>query len=407
MRVAYYSPLPPEPSGIADYSAVLLSALRGRVDVRVASRGRRPPRADVACYHIGNAPEAHGWILHVAQRRPGLVVLHERTLHHLVAGMTLANGRGDQYIEALERDAGVPGRLLGYGVVTGRVPSPWESAPDLLPLTREVFAPAKDHGLVVHSQQLADWVRAAGFTGPVHRIPHFAWPAPEVRPEAIDGAPVIGTFGHLDPWRRLPQILAAFAELRAVHPRARLLLVGEEAKGVELGLEVERLRLGDSVIRTGRVSEERLWALYAASDVCVTLRSPTMGAVSGSAMRALSLGRPLVVTAAGAFDELPDDVVVKVASGEGEVAALAETFIRLVDDPEARARLTEAAVEHVQRHHALDRVADAYVAAFEVAAGGRAVDDALVRAVSRAAADVRLDDASSLGVALREVGVGP
>ena len=31
MKVAYYSPLPPERSGIADYSTLLLSALRERL----------------------------------------------------------------------------------------------------------------------------------------------------------------------------------------------------------------------------------------------------------------------------------------------------------------------------------------------------------------------------------------
>ncbi len=42
VRVAYYSPLPPERSGIADYSALLLPALKQRMDVEVA-RPRRPP----------------------------------------------------------------------------------------------------------------------------------------------------------------------------------------------------------------------------------------------------------------------------------------------------------------------------------------------------------------------------
>src|SRR5512133_52662 len=52
MRVAYYSPMPPSRSGIADYSALLLPALRRRIDVRVARR-RLPllRRTDVALYH--------------------------------------------------------------------------------------------------------------------------------------------------------------------------------------------------------------------------------------------------------------------------------------------------------------------------------------------------------------------
>ena len=65
MKVAYFSPMPPEASGIADYSALLLPALREHVEVEVVKRGaKRPPRdTDLAVYHIGNNPEAHGWIL--------------------------------------------------------------------------------------------------------------------------------------------------------------------------------------------------------------------------------------------------------------------------------------------------------------------------------------------------------
>ena len=93
MKVAYYSPLPPSRSGIADYSALLLPALRDRIDVVVAERGKRAPDADIALYHVGNDPDEHGWIVDALRRRPGVVVLHEFVLHHLISGITL--GRGD------------------------------------------------------------------------------------------------------------------------------------------------------------------------------------------------------------------------------------------------------------------------------------------------------------------------
>ena len=107
MRVAYYSPLPPERSGIADYSALLLPALSRLVDVDVVRRGRtRPVAADVALYHVGNDPDAHGWIVEALRRRPGVIVLHEFVLHHLVSGITLARGDVEGYARALEREAG-------------------------------------------------------------------------------------------------------------------------------------------------------------------------------------------------------------------------------------------------------------------------------------------------------------
>src|SRR5262249_31291077 len=104
VRVAYYSPLPPSRSGIPGYSALLLPGLERLVGVRVGRPGRlrRPPQADVALYHIGNDPEAHGWIVEALRRRPGIVVLHDFVLHHLVAGLTLGRGDWKGYLDALE-----------------------------------------------------------------------------------------------------------------------------------------------------------------------------------------------------------------------------------------------------------------------------------------------------------------
>jgi hypothetical protein len=99
VKVAYYSPFPPERSGIADYSALLVPELRKRLDVQVVKRGRtRPPRGtDLSLYHVGNNPDAHAWIVDALGRRRGVVVLHDFVLHHLIGGMTIGRGEPDGY----------------------------------------------------------------------------------------------------------------------------------------------------------------------------------------------------------------------------------------------------------------------------------------------------------------------
>src|SRR5262249_39704913 len=140
----------------------------------------------------------------------------------------------------------------------------------------------------------------------------------------------------------------AFAEVRAAHPRARLLLVGAEAPGFDLTGRLDRLGLdGDGVVREPYVEEERLWSLMAARDAIVLLRAPTMGETSGSAIRALALGKPLVVSDVGWFAELPDGVAFKLPVGEGEVAALSAALGRLAE-PGVAARMGEAAQSHVR-----------------------------------------------------------
>jgi hypothetical protein len=148
--VAYYSPLPPSRSGIADYSALLLPALEQRVDVVVAKPGGRRPSADIALYHIGNDPEAHGWIVDALREKPGVVVLHEFVLHHLIAGITLGRGDARGYFDAMERELGVVGRLLALGVADNLLPLLWETQPERFPLSGVVLDLA--HGMIVHSR---------------------------------------------------------------------------------------------------------------------------------------------------------------------------------------------------------------------------------------------------------------
>ncbi|MFL6011402.1 MAG: glycosyltransferase family 4 protein, partial [Gaiellaceae bacterium] len=403
MRVAYYSPLPPERSGIADYSALLLPALEQLVEVDVVRRGRtRPVAADVALYHVGNDPEAHGWIVDALRRRPGVVVLHEFVLHHLVAGLTIGRKDGPGYLAAMERDAGVPGRLVAHGVLDGRVAPPWETRPDEFPLTREVLDLAT--ALIVHSHYVESEAEQAGFSGPIWRIPHPAWPTPTVEPAQVDGRPVFGCFGHLNASKRIPQLLEAFAVARRRHPNAKLLLVGPASPR----FDAKRL-VGEGVERIDYVDEQRLWSLVAACDACISLRAPTMGETSGSVIRALSLGRPLVVSDFGSFSELPDDVALKIPVDEDEIPALATALELLASSEPTQLAMSDAARSYVAREHDLGRVAHEYAAALEEAAGGAAVADAVVADVARAAAEIGIEPgtpfAAELSGRLDELGL--
>ena len=86
MKVGFFSPLPPAPTGVSDYSAALLTALRKHGEVEVAASD-----ADVALYHVGNNL-LHREIYDRALARPGVVVLHDAVLQHFFLG-TLDDSR--------------------------------------------------------------------------------------------------------------------------------------------------------------------------------------------------------------------------------------------------------------------------------------------------------------------------
>ena len=411
MRVALFSPMPPERSGISDYSELLLPSLRERCEIVVAKRGaKKPPRGtDVCVYHIGNNPDAHGWIVEGLRRTPGVVVLHDFVLHHLVAGLTIGRRDGHGYLDAMEREGGVVGRLLGHAVLDKRIPPLWENRPEDFHLAGEVLGLAT--GLIVHSHYVRDRSRAAGYEGPIWVVPHPAFPVPPLPAVDVRGEPLFGSFGNVNASKRVPQLLEAFARVRAQRSESRLLLVGATSPGFDLDRRLQRLGLdGAGIEREGYVEESRLWQLMAAADAHVNLRSPTMGETSGTAIRALSLGKPLIVSDVGWFSELPDDVALKIPVDEQEIGTLEAALELLATRPDVRSAMGRAALELARGRHDVDRVAEQYVAAFEQAAGGRIVDDAVLREVSETAASVGIApdsvEARELAARLAEVDLG-
>ena len=410
MKVAYYSPLPPERSGIADYSAHLLPALERRIEVQVVRRRRRRAArgTDIALYHVGNNPDAHAWIVEALRRRPGVVVLHDVVLHHLVAGMTVGHGRSEGYLDAMQRDSGVVGRLLAHGVIDGLVEPLWERRAADFPLTMWVVEKAP--GIIVHSHYAEERLRELGYAGAVWRIPMPAWPVSAEAPVAPREDPVFGCFGHLTPAKQIPQLLDAFARLHARRPGARLVLAGSAPAGFDVDLMIANRQLGDAVVRHGYLNEDELWREISAADVLVNLRSPTMGETSAMVVRALSVGKPLVVNDLGWFSELPDAVALKVPADEQETNALDDALETLAADPGLRERMASAAVELARTEHDLEHAADLYVAALEEAAGLESVERAVVRDVATAAAELDVDpdspELSDVAGRLRDAGLG-
>ena len=376
MKVAYLSPLPPERSGVADYSALLLPALREHVEVEVISpRSRdRAAEADVSLYHVGNDAELHGWIVEELQRRPGVVVLHDVVLHHLVVGLTLARGDQAAYLAAVERAGGARARDQAEQALAGVGEPLWETRPHELPLLELVL----DHatGVIVHSRHAEERVRASGYEGAVQRVAMPAWPAPPTTPAELPRAApfVVASLGKLNAAKRVPQLLHAFARVRERVPGA-LLVLGEVEPRLNLDARLEALGLerGRDVLESGRTAERDLWALLARADVSVSLRWPTMGETSGIAVRALALGRPLVVSDVGWFSELPDEVAAKVAVDEWEVDLLAAVLELLAGDERLRERMGVAARAHAEEEHSLRLAAAAYAAALAQAVDLQAV----------------------------------
>ena len=350
MKVTMFTPLPPARTGVAHYASMLIPALRKHVDLD-ASDGQR-------IYQLGNNPH-HTSIYQEAMRVPGVIVLHDIVLHHLVVEMTLAQGDVEGYVDALRANHGEAGAAWARGRAAGLHS---EMGNFLLPAS--VVVANHSRAVIVHNQWAADRLRSLGVTTPIHVVPHPYEPQADARARRDEIRTrhgfrpedrVIGFFGFLTSAKRAEVVLAA-----AEKARARLLIVGEAAPNIDIAT-------------TGYVDEADFGAYFAAVDRLVNLRYPSAGETSGTLIRAFEAGKPVAVSDYAQVAEYPDDCVVKIPFGEGEVDALADFFVRELADPSAAQR------RWLEENAAMEKTVAGYLAALD---GGEGEDAAVRREVA-------------------------
>lgn len=260
MRVAWFSPWPPQPTGVAGRSAELVPLLAARghaIDVfvdgrhvlvdRTASADAPSPghvrvldaheflwrqlrgAYELPVYQVGNSSR-HAFLWPYLFRWPGLVVLHDARLHHARGECLLLNKRTADYrAEHIWSHPGTSPDLAELGVhgFSGVYYYQW-------PMTRAVVDSARLVG--VHARGAIAELQAAwpdrqfeyvalgeGRDTPVEpaRLAEVraGWTVPA-------DAVVYGLFGGLTEEKRVDATLAGFAAARPRAPQARLVLAG-------------------------------------------------------------------------------------------------------------------------------------------------------------------------------------
>ncbi len=379
MKIGFFSPLPPVRSGIADYSAALLPPLRAIADIHVFSNVKFPgvrlsdvkerrEAFDLLLYQMGNNAH-HAEIYEQALAEPGVVVLHEGNLHHLHAERTIKRGNWDAYVEGVALDAGPIARAYAERVRRLEVGPDYEGVPMLRKLLESAM------GVIVHSDFVAQQVREAGYAGPVEKIWHGAWidrnplrtpMRDQVRQRLglSHSTPLIGVFGFLKPYKRIAESLRAFRRVLRLTPGARMILVGEPHADLDIDNLIRGLGLEESVRVVGYLErEEDFHGYLEAVDVVLNLRYPTVGESSGTLLRALSLGKPVLVSDIGSFREYPDEIVLKVPPppSAAEEDLIFEYLNALVTRPKLGAALGRRARQWVERECPWELVAERYL----------------------------------------------
>lgn len=414
MKIAWFSPWPPQRSGVAGRSGELVPLLGARgheIDVfvdaarlPVASGPDTPPTTgaprvlnahefvwrqhkghyDLPVYQIGNS-HLHRYIWPYLFRYPGLAVVHDGRVHHARAAALKAAGRLDDYRAEV---------AWNHPQLAGHLAELPAMAFDRLfyfrwPMIRSVVETARL--TAVHSPGLVGELQRTWPDRPIEHVALGEGPA-DLDVAAVSqafrqahGLParatVFGIFGALTAEKRVHEILAAFADARAWAPDAGLLLAGAADPSLDLDKHIDELGLGSAVLRLPTLDDRDFDRAIAAADVVLSLRWPTALETSGPWVRALALGRATVIIDLPHQTHVPtldprtwrrhapcsdlapdaDDRAIAVALDMADLKhSLRLSLRRLGQDAQLRRALGDRARQWWEREHTVARMVEDY-----------------------------------------------
>lgn len=380
LNLAYFSPLPPSHTGIADYSAELLPALSRYANLTVFHETPEmvaptlktqfpilphedyPSQRwsyDLPFYQMGNSA-THTALYPMALRYPGVITLHDFVLHQFIEALTRRQGRVYHYLQEIAYSFDEDRFPFGSYPSLHRAVEKGDAFYDLTPLNQRLVD--RSLGVLVHSHYVRRRLQKQRRDRPVRVIHHQMEPASMT--QALrqmagwpDEAVVVAVLGQITWAKRVDVVLRVFRRLHQAFPHTRLLLVGE-AFPAELDLPtlLTETGLGEVVHYTGFVPDLAQFVNWiAAADFIVNLRHPTTGETSGTALRALAQGKPVIVFDQGWYAELPSEIAWKVPVMDEE--ALYQAMQTLVEEPALRQKMGHAAAQYILTHCGRDKIA--------------------------------------------------
>lgn len=378
--LAVFSPMPPEPNGIADYTYHLLQPLSNLFNcavytdpLAIAPDGvlvRDPLQSfrylgekSNILHQIGNNP-GHAFVLRALREWGGVTTLHDMNLHYLyeVMGTTKIDMLRGMMATSPRMGAAYAKHWHQSNVKSSANYSLFDMLDEVISLSSAV---------VVHSQFAKRRLRLLyghAKTQHVVVIPHLVLSREPDNEEADrselnvpTNVPLLVTSGFATAAKRFDWLIAALDEIART---------GTEFFWVHAGKErVEEFALSQLVAKypavesrsriTGYLEEKDLDSYIGLSDILVNLRFPSVGENSGTLTRAMGAGKCCVVSDTASYGDLPRDTVVHVPYFE-PIPRLIEILRGLLNNKDARSAIGDAARRLVRTAWAPEVVAASY-----------------------------------------------
>lgn len=389
-KLAFVSPLPPERSGISDYSAELIPALSKYYDIDVivdqkeisnewikkncSVRNytwfkRNATNYDRVLYHFGNSP-FHKLMFQFLENIPGVIVLHDFYLSHIIAHLEEKNIEPNAVIKSMYHSHGhVP--FIGNQFSENRTESLWN-----YPCNLKVIQDSL--GVIVHSNysiQLAGkWygLKAANdwTVIPMLKIPAISKAKMQAR-QQLNLKPnqfIVCSFGIIGHAKLNKRLLECWINSSLSKDKNCLLVfVGEirDSYGQELSEDIKKNNLTESVFITGWTELDTFKTYLSAADIGVQLRAFSRGETSAAVFDCLNYGLATIANANGSVGELSDEYIYKISDNFSD-KELIESLETLWNDENKRILLAKKAKELIQSKHSPEHCAQKYMQSIEL-----------------------------------------
>ncbi|MDN4066515.1 glycosyltransferase [Paenibacillus vini] len=401
MKIAYFSPFNPLKSGVSDYSEELIPELSKYMDIdlyttdfKISSdyiarnyavypissfNEKSYKKYDEVVYHIGNNTKFHNDIYLTALKFPGISVIHDYSIHHLIANLTVARGDWEGYIREMHYNYGKEGERLARLSSEGKTKVLWETDQTLkYPANKRLIEASK--GVIVHSKMAEGGIIDVKENAFVQYAPLFTSDIEIIDEERIkllrnkynisEDCLVFSSFGFISRAKRIHSILVSLKKVIENQPDINItyLIVGQEEDGVdEIQKLIKSLNLEKHCKVTGYVTLEEFKDYIMLSDVCFNLRYPTQGESSASLLRILGYGKPAIVSKVGSFSEFPDDFTIKIrfSNQDEEQEDIIEVIKWFVTHKDSAKEMGKKAVKYIKENHSIEKTAQAYLMAIE------------------------------------------
>jgi glycosyltransferase involved in cell wall biosynthesis/SAM-dependent methyltransferase len=180
-------------------------------------------------------------------------------------------------------------------------------------------------------------------------------------PLEFQNKPLVGFFGRLSPEKGPLDFVRIAASVHEKLPEARFVMTGEGSEQEAVEKEIRRRRLSRILLAPGFVPDVRPW--IAACDVVAV--PSLLDGMPLIVFEAQSFARCVVASRVGSIPEVIIDGQTGLLCQPGDIEGFTAAIIRLLESPETRRRIGEAARQRVLQEYTEEVMLDRYFRLFD------------------------------------------